>query len=70
MFPKQLKMMNQIFQCPIDMPVIRISSCSCQDGLEEAPVPGVCLDRANGNAVYGKNCECSDGSVPTFKSSA
>ena len=70
MFPKQLKMMNQIFQCPIDMPVIRISSCSCPDGLEEAPVPGVCLDRANSNAVYGKDCECSDGSVPTFKSNA
>ena len=61
-------MMNQVFQCPIDMPVIRINSCSCPNGMDEAPVPGVCLD--SGNAVYGKNCECSDGSVPTLKSNA
>ena len=61
-------MMNQIFECPIDMPVIRVRSCSCPNGLEEAPIPGMCVDRANNNALYGKNCECSDGSLGTLRS--
>ena len=60
-------MMNQIFECPAN---IRIASCSCPNGMADAPIPGVCLDRANNHAVYGKNCECSDGSDSTIRSNA
>ena len=66
-FLKQLEVMNQVFECPGNN---RLTSCSCPNGLAEAPVPALCLDRSNNQAVFGKKCDCRDGSDPTVRRNA
>lgn len=64
---RELEVMNQVFECPGNN---RLTSCSCPNGLAEAPVPALCLDRSNNQAVFGKKCDCRDGSDPTVRRNA